>query len=128
MKRDHSSLKYIKAEEEDKTEVIVREIIRTGYVIYQTGGIEDSLGEVMVNLDFNRVIEGTIFEIVLGDMEDKIAERSIEVIIIGLMVTIEVGIDQERDHSQETIVVIELEAQATVGQGQDPEPVLIGIE
>ena len=29
-KRDHSSLKYIEAEEEDKTEVIVREIIRTG--------------------------------------------------------------------------------------------------
>ena len=69
----------------------------------------------MVDLDLKRVIEGTIFEIVLGDMEDKIAEESIEVIIIGAMVTIEVGIDQERDHSQETIVVIELEVQATVG-------------
>ena len=44
------------------------------------------------------------------------------------MVTTEVGIDQERDHSQETIVVIELEVQATVGQGQDPESVLIGIK
>ena len=30
MKRDHLSLKYIKAEEEDETEVIVREIIRIG--------------------------------------------------------------------------------------------------
>ena len=49
-------------------------------------------------------------------------------IIIGAMVTIEVEIGQERDHSQETTVVIELEVQATVGQGQDPEPVLIGIE
>ena len=48
-------------------------------------------------------------------MEDKIAEGSIEMIIIGMMVTIEVGIDQERDHSQENIVVIELEVQATVG-------------
>ena len=41
-------------------------------------------------------------------MEDKIAEGSIEMIIIGVMVTIEVEIGQERDHSQETIVVIEL--------------------
>ena len=48
-------------------------------------------------------------------MEDKIAEGSIEMIIIGMMVIIEVGLDQERDHSQETVVVIELEVQATVG-------------
>ena len=69
----------------------------------------------MVDLDFSRVIEEIIFEIVLGDMEDKIAEGSAEMIIIGAMVTKEKGIDQERDHSQETIVVIELEVQATVG-------------
>ena len=48
-------------------------------------------------------------------MEDKIEEESIEVIIIGMMVTIEVGIDQEGDHSQETVAVIELEVQVTVG-------------
>ena len=53
----------------------------------------------MADLDLNRVTEGTIFEIVLGDMEDKIAEGSIEVIIVGMMVTIEIRIDQERDHS-----------------------------
>ena len=81
-----------------------------------------------VDLDLNRVIEGIIFEIILGDMEDNITEDSIEMIIIGMMITIEVGIDQERVHSQETIVVIEPEVQATVGQGQDPDPVLIGIE
>ena len=74
------------------------------------------------------VIEGIIFEIVLGDMEDKIAEGSIEMIIIGAMVTIEVGIGQGRDLSQETTVVIEPEVQATVGRGQSPEPVLTGIE
>ena len=44
------------------------------------------------------------------------------------MVTIDVGIGQQRDHSWETIAIIELEVQATVDQGQDPEPVLIGIE
>ena len=82
----------------------------------------------MVDPDLSRVIEGTIFEIVLQDIEDKIAEGSIAVIIIAVMFTIEVGIDQKRDHSQETIAVIELEVQATVGQGQDLEPLLIGIE
>ena len=80
----------------------------------QAVGIEDSLGKAMVDPDLCRVIEGTIFEKVLGDMEDKIADGSIEMIIIGAMVTIEVGIGQERDHSQEIIVVIELEVQATV--------------
>ena len=64
----------------------------------------------------------------LGDMEDKTAEGNIEMIVIDVVVTIEVGIDQEKGHSQECIAVIELEVQAVVGVGQDPEPVLIGIE
>ena len=42
-------------------------------------------------------------------MEDKIAEGSIEMTVIAVMVTIEVGIDQERSHSQKVIVVTELE-------------------
>ena len=61
-------------------------------------------------------------------MEDKTAEGNIEMIVINVVVTIEVGIDQERGHSQEVIAVIELEVQAVVGLGQDAEPVLIGIE
>ena len=61
-------------------------------------------------------------------MEDKTAEGNIEVMVIDVMVKTEVGIDQEKGHSQEFIVVIELEVQAVVGLGQDPEPVLIGIE
>ena len=64
----------------------------------------------------------------LGDIEDKTVEGNIGVIVIGTMVTIDVEIDQERGHSQEVIAVIELEVQATVGLGQDPEPVLIEIE
>ena len=77
--------------------------------------MENSLGEAMVDPDLRRVIEGTNFERVLKDMVDKVAEGSIEMIIIGVMVTIEVGIDQEGDHSQETKAVIELEVQATLG-------------
>ena len=71
------------------------------------------MDEAAVDLDLSRVIEGIFFEKMLGDMEYKIAEGSIGM-IIRMMVTIEVGIGQERDHSQETIVIIELEVQATV--------------
>ena len=35
-------------------------------------------------------------------------------IIIGMMAIIEVGIGPEKDHSQETVVVTELEVQAIV--------------
>ena len=45
----------------------------------------------------------------LGDIEDQTVEGNIEVIFIGMTVTIEVEIDQERGHSQEVIAVIELE-------------------
>ena len=76
----------------------------------QAVAIEYILGEAIVDGRFEQSYRGTIFEIVLGDMKDKIAEESIEVMIIGAMVTTEVGIDQERAHSQETIMVIELEA------------------
>ena len=47
-------------------------------------------------------------------MEDNIAEDGVEMIIIGVMITIEVGIDQERVDSEEAIAVIELEVQAIV--------------
>ena len=46
--------------------------------------------------------------------------------MIGVMIMIEVGIGQENDHSQEIIAVAE--AQVTVGQHQDLEPVPIGTE
>ena len=59
-------------------------------------------------------------------MVDKTAERSIEIITIDVMITIEVGIDQEKGHSQEFTVAIELEVHVIVDLGQDPEPVPIG--
>ena len=62
----------------------------------------------------SKVIEATIFGITLEDTVDKIAEGSIEMIIIEIVAIIEVGIGPERDHSQETIAVTELEVQATV--------------
>ena len=91
----------------------------------QTAEIEDSLDKIEVDPDLSH--EGTNFKIILEDTVGKITEESIDMIIIGIVVTIEAGIGPERDHSQETIVVIETEVQVIADQGQDPEPVLIRI-
>ena len=47
--------------------------------------------------------------------------------IIEIVVIAEAGICLERDHFQETIVVIEPEVQVIVDRGQDTEPVLMEI-
>ena len=97
-------------------------------MIGQAVETEDSLEKVVKDPDFSQVTEGTTFTKTLGDIEDKIAEGSIEMIIISAMVTIEVGTDQEKEHSQEIVVVTGIEAQVIAGQGQDLEPVLIVTE
>ena len=56
-------------------------------------------------------------------MVDKIIEEVIE--MIDIMITIEEGIDQEKGHLQEIIVVAEIEVQVTVDQDQDLELVQI---
>ena len=58
-------------------------------------------------------------------MEDKIIEENIE--IIGTMSITEVGICQEKGHSEGIIVIIEVDVLVTVDQGQDLELVLIEI-
>ena len=78
-------------------------------VIDQTSEREARLDKIEVDTDLSRVIEGTIFKIMLEDIEDHTVDGNIEVIVIGVMITIEVEIDQGRGHSQEVIVVIELE-------------------
>ena len=59
-------------------------------------------------------------------MVDKIAEGNIETIAIDIMITIELGIDQDKGHFQGATVAIELGVQVVVDLGQDPEPVPIG--
>ena len=72
-------------------------------------------------------MEETIFEVTLGDIIDRTAEENIESIAIDIMITRELGIDQEKGHSQEVTVAIELGVQVVVDLGQDPESVPIGI-
>ena len=80
----------------------------------------------LIDPDFSKTTEGSIFKKTLGDMEDKTVEENTE--IIGMMVTIEVGIDQEKDHSQEIMAIIGIEAQVIVDQDQDLELVPIETE
>ena len=65
-------------------------------------------------IDLDKTIETTIFEGTLEDMEDRIIEENIE--IIGTMNITEVGIGQEKGHSQGIMVTI---VTVAVDQGQD---------
>ena len=80
----------------------------------------------IIHPDFSKTTEGTISKKTLGDMEDKTVEEITE--IIGMMVTIEVGIDQEKGCFQEIMVIIGIEVQVIVDQDQDLELVLIETE
>ena len=84
------------------------------------------MDEVVRGPDFSKVTKGITFKKALGDIEDKTVEGNIE--MIDIMITTEVGIGQGTDHSQEIIVVAEIEAQAVLGQDQDLEPAPIETE
>ena len=62
----------------------------------------------------NRIIEEVVFGIIAEGTIEKTAEESTEIIIIEIVVIIEIGMGLERGHSQEIMVVIELEVQAVV--------------
>ena len=79
----------------------------------------------IIDTDSSKTIETTIFERTLEDMEDKIVEENTG--ITGMTTVIEVGIDQEKGHSQETMVIIGIEVQVIVDQDQGLELVLIEI-
>ena len=54
------------------------------------------MDEEVIDPDFSKITEATIIKKTLGYMEDRIVEKNIE--MIGMMVTIEVGTDQEKGH------------------------------
>ena len=80
----------------------------------------------IIHIDSSKTIETTIFKRTLEDMEDKIAEENIG--ITDVMTTIEVGIDQEKGHSQGTMALIGIEVQVIVDQDQGLELALTEIE
>ena len=94
-----------------------QEVIRTG----QTVGTGDNIQVAGPD----KTIETIIFEEALEGMEDKIEE---DIEMIGIMIIKEAETGQERGHLQEIMIVVEIEAQVTVDQGQDLELVQIEIE
>ena len=58
-------------------------------------------------IGLNNTIETTIFERTLEDMNYKIIEENIG--IIGAIIIIEAGIDQEKGHSQGITAIIGIE-------------------
>ena len=118
MRKDPSNLKYIKVEV--RIGPIIKEVISIE-VVDQTVETDNS----MEIIDLDKTIETTTFEGTLGDMEDKIVEENIG--IICTVIITEVGIGQEKGHSQGIMVTIGIEVPVTVDQGQDLELVLIEI-
>ena len=115
MRKGPINSKYIKVEV--RIGLIIGKAFRTGQIV-GTGDNTHVVGP-------DKTIEIVIFEETLQDMEDKIIEEDIE--MIDKMIIIETGIDQEKGHSQEIIVVAGIEVQVTVDLGQVLELVHIEI-
>ena len=121
MRKDPSNPKYIKVKvltPRVRIGPIIKEVIKIE-VVEQTAETEDNME--IIGLD--KTIDTTIFERTLEDMEDKTVEENIG--IIGTIIIIEVGIDQEKGHSQGIMATIGIEVQVIVDQDLGLELVLI---
>ena len=97
MRKGPSNPKYITIEV--RIGLIIRKVIKTGQIV-ETGDSIQVVGP-------DKTIETVIFEETLEGMADNIIEEDIE--MKDLMIIIEAGIDQEKRHSQEIILVTEIE-------------------
>ena len=92
--KDSHEIRPFKPQIYKRIGLIIREVIRTGQIV-GTGDNIQAAGP-------DRTIETVIFKETLEGMKDKIIEEDIE--MIDIMIIIEAGTDQEKGHSQETIV------------------------
>ena len=114
MKKGLSNHKYTKAEV--RIGLMVREVIRTGQVV--------EIGDNLQIIDPDRITEVAILEGTLEGMVDRIVEKTIE--MKDIMTTKEIGIGQEKRHSQEITVVVEIKVQVIVDQDQGLKLIQIG--
>ena len=113
MKEDPLSHLYTKAG--DKIGLMVKEDIEPGQMIETRVMAQTIIPD--------KIIEVTDLEEISEGITDRIVEKNREV--KGMVTTIEIGIDQEREPSQGTIG--EIEVLAMIGLDQGPELVQIGI-
>ena len=84
------------------------------------------IGDSLDEIDLVRTMDRILGEVTLGETPETLTDGIIEESILGIL---EIGIDPEKGHSQETVVVsLEIEVQAEVDIGQDQEQVLIETE
>ena len=117
--------KSIRVEVEVKTGITTRETIRIS--TDQIAETENIIDQTEIGLNMSKIIGEVIVEETLGIMVDKTVEESIET-AIEMTVMTEAGTGLEKGHFPQMMAIIELEAQATVDSGQDPELAQIGIE
>ena len=120
---DNSNHKSIRAEVEVRTEITIREMIRTGTdeITGQIVVTEDNTGNTEVALDTKKIIGEVTLEEMWGAMVDRIVEDNTE-IALGMTVMTEAATGLEKGHFSEIMAtMLEIEVQATIGLGQDQE-------
>ena len=123
MRKDPSNPKYTKVEAPTsrvRIGPIIKEVIRI-----EVGGETVETGDSMEIMDIDKMLETTIFKRILEVKEYKIIEENIG--IIGAIIIIEAGIDQEKGHSQGITAIIGIEVLVIIDQDQGLELVLIDI-
>ena len=131
---DNSNHKSIRVEVEVKTWITIKETIKIGTdkITDEIVDIEDSTDKAETNLemnqDTNRMIQEVILEEMLEIMVDKIVEESSTETTTEMTVMVEVGTGPEIGWFPEIMAIIELEAEAIVDLGKNPDLVQIGIE
>ena len=126
---EHSNHTSIRVEIEVRTEITVRETIKTGtdQITCQTAETEDNTEKTEVGLGMNKILGEVILEEMQEIMVNKTVEENTE-IDIEMTVMTEAVTGLEKGHFPEIMTIIELEAQATEDPGQDPELAQIEIE
>ena len=114
MRKGPLNPKYIRVEV--RIGLLIRKVIRTGQI--------EGTGDNLQIVGPDRTIEIVFQSNTRGYGRQKNRE---DIEMIDMIITIEAGIDQEKGHLQEIIVVAEIEVQVTVDQDQDLELVQIGI-
>ena len=108
----NSNLRSIEVNEEDKVETFMNHTTMNGGNIkiqmkFVGIGELNLTGQAEVDQGMNKITEEEVLEAILGHiriLEDRIAEENTEVIVgVIVIVEIEVGVNLEKGHFQETI-------------------------
>ena len=115
---DNSNHRSIRVEVEVRTEITIKETTKivTDQITGQTAETEDNTDKAEVGLGMSKILG----EVILWEMLEMMVGENIET-VIEMTVMTEAATGLERGHFPEIMAIIELEVQAKVHPGQDPE-------